>query len=103
MRDLIAPIHEMQKMSESEKSHVGCVYPRWLAIKNHLQNLIPLQPSAQPLLMHFESRLHTQTKPIHLVAYYLDPINIGKRDYSMEQFNLILKFIEKYASENAKV
>ena len=102
VRDLISPISEQQKMSESEKSHVGMVYSRWLDVKHHLQSLTSIQPNILSLLPFFESRFNTQTNDIHLVAHYLNPKNIGKQDYSVEQFNLILKFLEKYGGEKAK-
>lgn len=88
-------------MSESEKSHIGMVYPRWLDIKHHFESLIPLQPSISFLLPIFESRLKTQTSAIHLVACYLTPQNIEKHD-SVEQFDAILCFIGNFGGENAK-
>jgi hypothetical protein len=89
-------------MSESEKSHVGRVYSRWIDIKSHLEHLIPTHSSIQPLLAIFESRLHTQIMPIHLVAYYLDPSNALHRHYTHEEFDSIIKFISHYGGEEAK-
>jgi hypothetical protein len=76
---LLAPIHEAQKMSESTKAHLGRVKSRW----DHIRaELVQLERQQQfdfvdwPLLWEiFDDREKRQIRPIHFLAQYLVPTN----------------------------
>jgi hypothetical protein len=81
---IIQPIHEAQKMSESNHATLRKVLPRWQNLRKELLEMISLVPelkdfiiSSDPdLLSPFDSRQNIQTLPIHIVAYFLDPQNL---------------------------
>lgn len=107
LNELIHFIHEQQKMSESEKTHLGHVHCRWLAVRNHITRLIPLQPTVSQLLPILETRRKTQFTPLHTTAYYLDPKNVNApsmfAENPIEEFSEMLRFIGKYAGETGKI
>lgn len=99
--ELINFIHERQKMSESETSHVNKVLPRWIEIREKLQQLISSDSKTQELVSLFDSRANRQLLPIHFVAYYLNPQHLQHYPSQSEQ-NLILQFIERYGGPLAR-
>lgn len=107
LKELLHFIHEQQKMSESEKSHLGHVHHRWLAVRDHITRLIPLQPSVVQLLPILETRRKTQFTPLHTAAYYLDPKNVNApsicAENPIEEFSEMLSFIGKHAGEAGKM
>lgn len=75
LRELLKPIDERLRMSESGKSHLGHVLDRWGEILKHLR-----MQSIEHEALHafvsdgaFSERYNKQVLPIHIVAYYLVP------------------------------
>jgi hypothetical protein len=81
---IIQPIHEAQKMSESNHATLGKVLPRWQNLQKELLEMIGLVPELEDFIISsdpdflspFDSRQNIQTLPIHIVAYFLDPQNL---------------------------
>jgi len=76
---LLTPIHEAQKMSESTRACLGRVKSRWDHIRAELA-LLERQPQFEfvdwPLLWEiFDDRETRQLRPIHFLAQYLVPTN----------------------------
>src|SRR5579859_1654934 len=79
IRELLQPLDEELKKSESGKSHLGHVLSRWLGIFEHMENRkktdfgIELESFLAPGDGTFAQRYQRQIKPIHIAAYYLLP------------------------------
>jgi hypothetical protein len=74
--EIIKPIHEAQKMSESNSATLAHVIPRWLRLESKLVALSELYPYLKPILAPggiFNTRLNMQTSEIHWAAFVLDP------------------------------
>jgi hypothetical protein len=87
LEQLLEPIHTYQKMSESNHSILGKVYPRWMAINAHfqiyrVQGSGPWWEQVNDYCIRigkggWTARMEAQLQPIHLVAYMLLPENHG--------------------------
>ena len=105
LRDLLQPIHEAQKMSESSKGHLGQVLERWKNILHHLKRMTNEYPELDEFVRvdgqagTFASRYKRQVKPIHIVAFYLTPNNRGVTMTAEHKRN-IFEFISEYASSS---
>jgi len=84
LKNLLEPIHEAQKMSESTHSSLDKVYPRWLQIHTHLDEISKegSSPWAHEVKAYmtrrasgWNERLEKQVVAVHLVAYILNPEN----------------------------
>ncbi len=82
LRALLKPIDDAIKASESNKSDLAKVLPRWAEIFAHFQRQNPLLQSALDDFLSpqgekhtFQSRYRRQVKPIHIVAHFLTPSN----------------------------
>jgi len=79
MRELLEPIDEHLKMSESSKGHLGLVLDRWIDILKHLKRRIKDIPELEDFTNEngglFAQRYKRQVAPIHIVAFYLRPDN----------------------------
>src|SRR5579859_2016235 len=79
IRELLQPLDEHLKMSESGKSHLGQVLLRWMGILEHLETrrktdfAVELGDFMSPGNGTFALRYQRQIKPIHVAAYYLLP------------------------------
>ena len=79
IRELLQPLDEELKKSESGKSHLGHVLSRWLSILEHLEDrkktdfAIELESFLAPGDGTFEQCYQRQIKPVHIAAYYLLP------------------------------
>jgi hypothetical protein len=76
LADILKPIHEAQKMSESNNANLAKVVPRWLRLEQELKNLSQIYLYLKPILAPhriFNTRLNAQTGPIHWAAFVLDP------------------------------
>src|SRR5438552_9387208 len=78
LRALLKPIDDTIKASESNKSDLAKVLPRWAEIFAHFQRQNPLLQSALDDFLSpqgekhtFQSRYRRQVKPIHIVAHFL--------------------------------
>jgi hypothetical protein len=73
---ILKPIHEAQKMSESNNASLAKVVPRWLQLEQDLKDLSQIYLYLKPVLASgsiFNTRFNTQTEPIHWAAFLLDP------------------------------
>ena len=78
LRELLQPLHEALKMSESNKTHLGTVVERWKGMYAHLMRMQRDFPVLSDFVQQdgiFSSRYQRQIIPIHIVAYYLTPTN----------------------------
>jgi len=76
MRELLKPIDERLKMSESGKSHLGHVLNRWMDFLKHLREKRSEIDDLEMFISAdgaFAQRYARQVLPIHIVAYYLMP------------------------------
>jgi hypothetical protein len=81
---IIQPIHEAQKMSESNHATLGKVLPRWQNLRKELLEMIGLVPKLEDFIISsnpdflslFNSRQNIQTLPIYIIIYFLDPQNL---------------------------
>jgi hypothetical protein len=80
LEQILRPIHEAQKMSESNKSTLSKVVPRWMKLEAELQQL----GKQYPLLVGgvtqaggvFRERSKKQITDVHYAAWLLDPISL---------------------------
>jgi hypothetical protein len=76
MAEIIKPIYEAQKMSESDSATLVHVVPRCLWLEHDLKALAEVYLYLNPILAPrgiFNKRLNTQTCLIHWAAFLLDP------------------------------
>ena len=84
IRELLQPLDEELKKSESGKSHLGHVLSRWLSILEHLEDrkktdvAIELESFLAPGDGIFAQHYQRQIKPVHIAAYYLLPESLTK-------------------------
>ena len=84
LQDLLSPIDEAIKMSESDHSCICYVVMRWKNILKELTNVIKSghQSETQKALLLakvqlvFFTRFKTQTSPIHYLAYLINPMTM---------------------------
>jgi hypothetical protein len=81
LRELLQSIDLQLKISESNKTRLHSIISRWDKILEHLYKM---QKTDFPFLDEFlkedgkmSKRYQRQVLPIHIVTYYLSPINIG--------------------------
>ena len=80
LRELLLPLDEALRMSESGSSHLGHVLPRWMAIAEHLamRRRLDYPEALTPFMSDdhdtgFAARYKRQVMPVHVAAYYLFP------------------------------
>jgi hypothetical protein len=83
IEQIIQPIHEAQKMSESDKSTLAKVVPRWLKLESDLRTLSTVHKELIGNFIDnrgpFQTRAQKQTGDIHFAAMLLDPISLLKK------------------------
>lgn len=101
---IIKPLHEAIKMSESVKSDMSKVLQRWLNINRHLLACQPLQPFSEDIeafsRITFRQRLEKQLTDMHYIMYYLDPKNCHTNLQPQLQ-RRVNNVISKYYSDSA--
>ena len=83
MNEILSPIHEAIKMSESDSCVLRHVISHWINILTAIQEHNNNQDSADIALMEercFKPRYSLQVAPIHVIAWLLDPTNAGSSD-----------------------
>jgi hypothetical protein len=114
---ILEPISELQKASESNHASITYVYPRWMKIKEHLQqiagsaaNLFAKAISGylintNPKGRTWKIRIKKQLLSLHTLAYFLTPLNRLKPMNStiQDQVNKILKHYAKPGQERALI
>src|SRR5579859_7211987 len=84
IRELLQPLDEELKKSESGKSHLGHVLLHWLSMLQHLESrkktdfAIELESFLVMGTGAFSKRYKRQIKPIHVAAYYFLPQSHNK-------------------------
>jgi len=79
LRELLLPLDESLRMSESGSSHLGHVLRRWMSIAEHLEMRKLDYPEVLTPFMSvdndtgFAARFKRQVMPVHVAAYYLLP------------------------------
>jgi hypothetical protein len=101
--EVLQPLNENLKMSESDTTHLGDVIPRWKRFLQHVadearrrapQDQHAAQNTPPGLIMplwHF--RFERQTRPLHWAAFYLTPINWNHPIENPAIYNQVLHFI----------
>jgi len=112
LRELLDPVDEAVRMSESNKSHLGTVIQRWETIARHLNANIRYFPELATFMKPdggtFSQRFARQITPIHVAAYYLTPKN-RQLSFQLEEHpdyrTKLHNFFVQYSSspENAKL
>jgi hypothetical protein len=100
LHELLKPLDEAITMSESNKAHLGMVIGRWNNILKHLTKMKNDFPILEDFLVPegpFITRFKRQIEPIHHVAYFLDPTNIGL-NLPANTEKEILQFFREYVS-----
>jgi len=98
LRELLEPIDEQLKMSESSKGHLGQVLQRWVEILKHLKCKETDIPELVEFVKEdgtFAKRFKRQVVPIHIIAYYLRPDNVNV-PMTTEHEIICFKFLEKF-------
>lgn len=102
--DIFAPLHAIQKASESVNANIMEVAERWL----QLQKIMPQKAMTSDLFPEindyftgngFKNRQKKQILPIHRVAYYLNPKRIHE-DIDPIHHNDIRSLLEAQKSSN---
>jgi hypothetical protein len=73
---IIKPIHDAQKMSESNSATLAHVVPWWLKLEQKLKAYTEVYLYLKPILAPsgvFNERLNKQTQPIYWATFLLDP------------------------------
>lgn len=106
LRELLHPIDEAVRMSESDKSHLGTVLQRWETMNQHLTSSIRYYPDLATFMNPeteggFSQRFARQITPIHIAAYYLTPKN-RELSFQLDQHSdyrrQLYKFLREYSS-----
>ncbi len=71
---ILSPLDESIKMSESDRSNIHYVIPRWKRLQQHLELHNVISKEA------FEKRFKRQTNDCHIIAYLLNPNTVGDND-----------------------
>jgi Protein of unknown function (DUF 659)/hAT family C-terminal dimerisation region len=98
LRELLKPIDELLKMSESSKGHLGQVLQRWIEMLKHLKCKETDIPELVDFAKEdgtFAKRFKRQVVPIHILAYYLRSDNINV-PMTAEHEIICFKFLEKF-------
>src|SRR5579859_7549458 len=76
LREILQPIDEALRMSESNQAYLEKVLDRWAMIHTHLNQMKTDFPVLSEFLKTngvFSSRYHRRVLPIHIVAFFLPP------------------------------
>jgi hypothetical protein len=92
--EIFKPFHEAQIMSESSKSNLSYVYSRWNKVKNYLTTQHALIRT--DLLSVYEERFEKQISEIHLMAFYLNPVNQAAQFENPGDLNKCTTFLKDY-------
>lgn len=114
LEDLIAilePIHELQKMSESQKGTVASVSQRWLDISTHLNGIAKGPNVFSQVISQFKNsdngkswaeRLKKQLSPLHWAAFFLHPRQWDAIMATGVQQEVV-SFLERYSPKDSPV
>ena len=111
LEEILRSIHEAQKSSESDGSHLGHVIKRWFDIKGALTRLKDRPGNPFPSLEEvcrpggiWDDLYQQQTTDIHSVAFFLDPSNVDEplaAEIQVKVFSFLRKYI--YCNDEAWV
>jgi hypothetical protein len=79
LQQILDPIHQAQKQSESDKANLGLVKKRWIHIQAELVKLEKIRqlPINWPdFWKRFKARESRQLHDVHVLAFYLLPSNV---------------------------
>jgi hypothetical protein len=105
IEQIIQPIHEAQKMSESNGSTLAKVVPRWQKLEQDLRTLSTVHKELMGNFMDirgpFQLRAQKQTGDLHFAAMLLDPISLLKRP-GQEQIDRASQYLFARVQEKEK-
>jgi Protein of unknown function (DUF 659) len=104
LREILKPLDEAIRMSESGLAGLGTVIPRWEAILKHLSthtnDFSELRTFLEPN-EGFSKRYNRQVIPLHVVAFYLTPKN-RQLNFDSNYQTQIFDFFARYANSEAE-
>lgn len=100
---LLIPIDELIKKSESDRSTLQSVIPRWQTAQQHLEKLSQERPDIKDIAeindRVLKPRFLKQTTAIHIAAHLLNPLSVGNDEIAFLSPGMIMEqihtFIEK--------
>jgi hypothetical protein len=102
LRDVLEPIDESLRMSESSRAHLGTVMGRWITINLHLERQGNHLPELQTFRLEcFGPRFQRQTNDMHWAAHYLMPANVGATMDQVAQ-RRVFQFFNSQLNDNNK-
>jgi hypothetical protein len=105
LEQILRPIHEAQKMSESDNSTLSKVVPRWMKLEAELQQLSKQYPALIGGITQsggvFRERSKKQITDIHYAAWLLDPISLLKPP-GKAQIDLGIQFLLARTTQEEK-
>ena len=76
LNDVLEPIDNVLRQSESDHAHLGTVIPRWISIESLLKQYTPQLPELESFCnLHFYQRFTQQSLNLHWAAHFLMPTN----------------------------
>ncbi|TIA76942.1 hypothetical protein D6C76_05236 [Aureobasidium pullulans] len=93
----LLPLHNAQIASESDRSTVGMVLPRWRDVREDLCAIDPPLPHLEELLARFDERLEKQVYDIHFAARVVDCSDPSVAIQPAEYWTRADKFFRKYS------
>ena len=99
--DILKPLHEAQKMSESNKSHLEHVVACWLNIEQHFRGVNndftnEIENFCKGL---WRDCMNTQLLNLHWIVYFLTLMHYSKELKTADQL-MIMHFFRVYLSES---
>jgi hypothetical protein len=105
IEQIIQPIHEAQKMSESDRSTLAKVVPRWQKLEQDLRALSTVHSELMGNFMDirgpFQLRAQKQTGDLHFAAMLLDPISLLKKP-GQDQIDRASRYLFAHVQEKEK-
>lgn len=92
----LTPLHHAQIASESDRSTVAMVLPRWRDLRADLCAIDPPLPHLDQILERFDERLKTQTYDIHYAARAVDCSDPNVTDMPAGDYDRAIRFFKKY-------
>jgi len=106
LEQILSPIHEAQKMSESDGATLSKVIPRWMKLEAELRQLSVVCPLLIGGITQaggvFRERSLKQITDVHYAAWLLDPISLLKPPGQLQIEKAINFLLARASQENKK-
>ena len=101
--NILKPVHDAQRMSESSKSHLGHVIPRWNAIRDEWQKIQETNnyPQIDMILEKvWTPRYVKQQNDLNCLAWALDPENKDRAVQTASIQDSIIQAMRRYVPQD---